>query len=620
MDGDAYIQALTRYIQKEGKRLAQRNPDPPVAISLHHLYYLLTRIDDLEVPIGPLNIRLEDLNRDSQASTSSSSNYVSFRKKNSDAASIRSVSSIRSVMSTVGTSVWTGFGVFGSSIRTEELIAEDLKQLYSAFCKLPTLRICPNPSIKLINGFEEYPFDTAVPLLAFKNLQFLEIFGYSPKQFYGWDEVSEQVRSLVVKRCGINDVALLTIGVVKEELEKKRRKAERATRHWQSISDNGNSVPSSPRPTTQNSYFQQKVQSMEPADRPRSASPNSMLCRPNNTSRKHSRYDRLQSSTSLMSECPPPFVLPPGKWRFLRFLSLSDNALSTISVEALAPLAANLNFLDLSRNNFTTIPAALATLSSLRSLDMAKNQIESLHSLLQSPLPGISTLNLRANKLATIAGIDRLPSLERVDLRENQLRDPTEVARLNAAPNFSEMWIAGNPFTRTHYDHRTTIFNVFRANSGMADDITLDGRKPGILEKRSLEPRATESVPPPSKAAQLKVANSITSTPSKLDAEIASTNDLPDEELSVKLKKKVHKSRVIDLSSPGKANPGRDLSTSPASRHSVDTPAKAEMREKANGEEYRKKIEALKQEVGSGWIRVINEDSFRDKQNEVRQE
>lgn len=608
MDGDTYIQALTKWVQREGKRLAQRSPDPPIAISIHHLYYILTRFDDLEVPIGPLNVRLESINDDHQPSGSTSSNYVSFSKQNSDAASVRSVSSIRSVMSTMTSSVWNGFGVFGTGSPTEEQIVVDLKQLYSAFCKIPTIRISPNKSVKQIKGFEEYPFDTAVPLLAFKNLQFLEIIKYSPKQFYGWDEVSEQLRGLVLKRSGIDDVALLTSGLIKQELEKKRRKAERATRHWQNISDSVPAAPNSPRPSTQPTMSQIKLQTSEHSDRPRSTSPTSTMTRPAYTNRTSSRYVRQLSSSSSSSDTPLPFILPPTKWRFLRYLSLSDNGLSYISAEALSPLVGNLNFLDLSNNLFSSIPAALSTLSSLRSLDISRNKIESLHALLQSPLPGISTLSVRGNILRSIAGIERLPSLERVDLRENQLKDPTELARLNTAPNIIEIWVEGNSFTRSHYNYRTTIFNLFRANSEMTDDITLDGKKPGMIEKRSLVARMTESGAP--KITPADHNGDTIPGPQESEFSVAGGRQSFDsEEVSVKTKRKVHKSRIIDLSTTTPKDPSEGKIIAPLHKQeSLPTEAYVKVE---SGDEYRKRIEALKQEVGSDWLRVINEESFR---------
>lgn len=121
----------------------------------------------------------------------------------SDSLSIHSVTSVRSVMTGVS-SLWSNLG-FGSSITSRQEKAKaaldaDLKYLYSAFTKVPCLKLAPDRKAKLVEGYEEFPFDTAVPLLAFKNTSSLEICDIDIRQFFGWDKLSEQLRSLVVKR------------------------------------------------------------------------------------------------------------------------------------------------------------------------------------------------------------------------------------------------------------------------------------------------------------------------------------------------------------------------------------------------------------------------------------
>jgi len=120
--------------------------------------------------------------------------------------------------------------------------------------------------------------------------------------------------------------------------------------------------------------------------------------------------------------------------------------------------------------------------------------IDSLHSLTRNPLPAISALNLRANRLHSLAGIERLLPLERLDLRDNRLADPMELARLTGIPEIREIYVEGNPFTRTHRDYRITIFNLFRQTPGYTDDITIDGTGPTYAEKRYLVERA--EIPP----------------------------------------------------------------------------------------------------------------------------
>ena len=116
-------------------------------------------------------------------------------------------------------------------------------------------------------------------------------------------------------------------------------------------------------------------------------------------------------------------ILPASKWRFLKHLSLADNSLTSISASSLTPLANTLHSLDLSSNLFTQIPDSLASLTALRALNLAHCMIDSLHSLTRNPLPAITALNLRANRLQSIAGIEKLYPLERLDLRDNRLTE-----------------------------------------------------------------------------------------------------------------------------------------------------------------------------------------------------
>lgn len=184
---------------------------------------------------------------------------------------------------------------------------------------------------------------------------------------------------------------------------------------------------------------------------------------------------------------------PSTKWRFLRHLSLADNALTHITPASIAPLANTLQSLDLSTNLFTEIPDSLATLTSLRALNLSNCMIEGLHSLGRNPLPAITTLNLRSNRLTSLAGVERLLSLERVDFRDNKLTDPTELARLTCVPELSEIYVYRNPFTKTHSSHRITIFNLFRKTPGYTDDVIIDSTGPTAGEKKQLVDRVPEA-------------------------------------------------------------------------------------------------------------------------------
>lgn len=672
----------------------------PAKLSLtpHHLYYLLTRFEELNIPVGPMGVRLENIHAES-----SPANYVSFlrdssaqsrrRNRSSDSLSIHSVSSVKSVMSGMS-SLWSSFGLGASaemkSAKAKAALDADLKYLYSAFTKIPCLRLAPDRKSRLIEGFEEFPFDTAVPLLAFKNVSALEICDIDIRQFFGWDQLAERVRSLTVKRGGIEDPAELIIAIVLDDMDRRRRRSAKS----QSspiisypvstpgiLTDAQSSTP--PSPTSQTVQIggsapsgHYHAMSRGPSDssrsssktRPRSSSPTRPASsRNSSTTNTHHRSHRMRRSGSGSSHSSSTSTVLPGsshgpnltanlpttKWRFLRHLSLADNSLTSISSAALVPLANSLSSLDLSSNLFTSIPESLSTLSNLRALNLSGNMIDSLHSLTRNPLPAITALNLRGNRLASIAGIERLLSLERLDLRENRLADPTELARLTGVPNMAEIWVAGNPFTKTHSSYRVMIFNLFRSTPGYTDDITLDSQGPGMVEKRSLVERAAElpNVPvvrvPQSQSIMVNTVAPVDSKKKEKQESEKSVKMVNTGEVA-RAKKKTGRRRVVELGredgslsidehrftsskspqtipSQSSVSPSKTLTapkdiphppeeSSSGAESSPPQHASSSPRENVNwelrGDEYRRKVEALKSEVGSGWLSVLSEEGM----------
>lgn len=526
-----------------------------LSLTPHHLFYLLSRFEELSIEVGPMKIRLENLH-----DTTTATNYVSFlsssqrtKSRSSDVGSIRSVSSVRTVMSSMS-ALWSGFGI-GSSItaaRTERqkaALATDMKYLYSAFTKIPCLTLAPDWKAKLIRGYEEFPFDSAVPLYVFKNLQFLDISGIDYRQFFGWDRLAEQLRTLTLKRANIDDPGEILIDIVLDDMDRRRRRSSK-TQHSptgayahassprrspvvrQGDLNRTSSVSGSPDPRRASvgdimvgSLSNESVEStslrnsrrpsvirietddpklVSKSGRPRSHSPTRPISSRHHTtigrsshkvrrsgsgssqsSLSDSWYNPRNSASALM----PVDILPASKWRFLTHLSLAENSLTVITSESLSPLANTLRSLDISENLFTQIPDSLATLTALQALNLSQCMIDSLNSLVRNPLPAISALNLRANRLQSIAGIEKLYPLLRLDLRDNRLTDPMELARLTGIPEIREIWVEGNPFTKTHRDYRITIFNLFRKTPGYMEDIVIDASPPTYSEKRYLVDR-----------------------------------------------------------------------------------------------------------------------------------
>lgn len=636
--------------------------------------------------MGPMNVRLENIHAEA-----SPANYVSFLSQSqrsqgrSDRDSIHSVSSVRSVMSGMS-NLWSGFGLGSSTsaVKTEKAKAQlliDLKYLYSAFTKIPCLRLSPDRKARLIGGYEEFPFDTAVPLLAFKNVSALEICDVDFRQFYGWDKLAEQLRSLTVKRSNVDDPTDLFVNIVLDDMDKRRRRSSKAQIPWSAspslrFGDVGraNSTPSSPmiddklgQSPKKNHHSQQesdisvsqrqrlRTKSASPS-RPSSSRQDGSYHYPRANSGKVKRSGSGSSNSSTHSLGPSPIgILPASKWRFLRHLSLADNSLTSMTSSSLAPLSNNLLSLDLSSNLFSEIPDALSILTSLRALNLCNCMIESLHSLKRNPLPAITALNLRANRLVSVAGVERLLSLERLDLRDNRIQDPTELARLTGIPDIHEIWVLRNPFVKSHSNYRVTIFQLFRNTPGYSEDIMIDASAPGYGERRQLRDRVIEPEGIPiAKKTPLELESNVPPqtqdspesqrpSPQTTQSEFAVGSgrrrkgprrrivDLARESSSINQQSLMGISQDIARPTPADVSPRSKPTLTPPlpspqaaevigsvghSPQDVSDKGRSLVSEiqtlnlNVNGEAYRQKIESLKSEVGSNWLSMLSEEGW----------
>lgn len=596
-----------------------------LTLTPHHLFYLLSQFEDLSIAVGSMNVRLENIHNDS------SSSYVSFlnqpRRTRGDRDSIHSVSSVRSVMSGMS-AVWSSFGLsskdsVAKSEKAKAALEADLKYLYSAFTKIPCLRLAPDRRARLIRGYEEFPLDTAVPLHAFKNLSALEIIDIDFRSFYGWDRLSEQLRTLTLKRANVNDPTDLLTKIVLDDVDKRRRRSSKS--HPSPIP--GGSMAPTPQPVYKYDDASSTSNTHKPASAPGSPSLSSNLAtstspksvpmirggsegerghrrtgsysptRPQTSARQHTqnrhsrghsinKVARSSSGSSNSSEVSLhgnrsssnlfAGVLPPTKWRFLRHLGLADNSLTTLPSDCFLPVANTLHSLDLSSNLFAEIPDSLPTLVALRALNLSNCMINSLRSIAKNPLPAITALNLRGNRLSSLAGIERLLSLERLDLRENNLTDPTEIARLTGLPEIREIWVSGNPFTKTHSNYRVTIFNLFRRTPGFTEDIIIDASGPGYSERKQLVERVAEPESAPVvRPVDSEPAKTVSKVPAPMRQEVlsqdtttAATTEVPGVPGATH-RKRSNRRRIVDLSREESIT---QVFTSPSSQQNLQKP------------------------------------------------
>ena len=404
-------------------------------IDTHHLSYILIRLEALGINVGTLDVKLENPSRPTS--------YINFAS--TDKTETLSLSSFRSSLSAVS-NLSLGPSWWGKPAPPS--IDVELKYIYSSFTKLPTLSV-RSPGPKVITELQNDPSnDCAIPLDSFKNLQSLECVDIDPRVLLGWDRVADSVRSLVVKRGGMEDVSDVFIGLVLDD--QATREGQGTTLRRKRIASgpprrgsfHGTRLPDSVPEVSEDAHTEE-----EPSDAPK---------------------------------------LPSWKWGFLKHLSLADNSLTFFPTTPL-PYLTSVTHLDISSNLLVSVPPGLSALYNLISLNLSDNMIDSVLGIYQR-LGSITSINLSKNRLESICGLERLAALERVDIRHNFLDESAEVGRLAVLPNIKEVWVEGNPLTEIEEGHRIRCFDYFWKEG---KTIILDGAHPGFNEKRHL----TEPIP-----------------------------------------------------------------------------------------------------------------------------
>lgn len=488
---EEYIRALSAFVRLHESKLADfaRRPPPPTVPSWttvltlgvlssevpavrkpplilrldpHHLYFLLLKAEEAGIAgIGSLDVLIDggptrpmSINYGADFAVPGSRLSGGMLDRDSDAMSFRSTFSAVSSFS-------LGSGWWGSSPPPPRDESIDVKYLYSSMTKLPALRLVPFtfssapssaaiPTLsKPVKDFQDCPPpETAVPLRAFKNLSSLIIEDLDPRAFLGWDVLSLQLRSLEVKRSGIEDLGELLCDAVVEDYERSKKGrggvgSERRRRQGQS---------------------QSRDDLSEQAVVPHPAS--------------------SEIPEAEVSAYPVP---PASAWSRLVHLSVSSNSLTFIPSTPLLYLTA-LTSLDLSSNLLISIPSGLSALHSLRSLNLSDNMIDSLLGVSKA-LGNVIVINLSKNRIDNLSGLDRLFALERIDLRENRLSESLEISRLATLPCLKEVWIEGNSFAKglteggeEHY--RAKCFSYFVREG--KNNVKLDGSEPSSSERRGI--------------------------------------------------------------------------------------------------------------------------------------
>lgn len=499
LDGDVFIQQVATYVRRHEDVLAHglarlqllgASGDKPVRIqfSLHHLYYLLDRINCPE-EVGALNVKLD---ADDWGGTEPTFIlFLTLSHKLPADSDTKLISLIGSVKLMVLLAL-TYFRLMNFS-KDPKVVSKDLKYVYLVFTKLPCLVLSPRTKLAPVAGFEEYPCDTAVPLKLFSNLQVLEICEYDPNEIYGWHLLSEHLRILVVKNATkLNDLTHLLFQLVVDDEYGRALFAVAHQLPYHKRSSLGNLLGSYGHPNTNGLGITQSGASgagHSSAAAAAAAASNSAFRRP-----------RLRASTlDASSYSNKPLVLPlrhgpsppdgptrdytllaPSKWPQLKQLSVTDLAILSIPAYAFKPLL-GLVKLNLSSNLLEEIPPGLHHLPNLKYLNLSGNYIKSLANLPRT-LTHLVLLNLNNNKLTSLQGLERLARCERIDLRRNFLRSTAEFRSLVLlyikCPQLSHVYLAGNQLAK---GYRVELFNLFNGVK-YKNSIKIDDLRPGYFE------------------------------------------------------------------------------------------------------------------------------------------
>ena len=142
-------------------------------------------------------------------------------------------------------------------------------------------------------------------------------------------------------------------------------------------------------------------------------------------------------------EVQGPGPLSDLVWPALSLLRLRNCGLTRL--DATLHLLPHCALIDLSHNSITHV-VHLHDCLHLTTLDVSHNRVRVLSNL-DRVLGNVVTLNLSYNRIASLDGLNKLYSLEQLDLRGNLIDDPVEIAHLALLPCLERLALSPNPLS-----------------------------------------------------------------------------------------------------------------------------------------------------------------------------
>ncbi|KAJ7975255.1 Outer arm dynein light chain 1 [Quillaja saponaria] len=143
---------------------------------------------------------------------------------------------------------------------------------------------------------------------------------------------------------------------------------------------------------------------------------------------------------------------PP--WNRLSFVSCACNGL--VLMDESLQLLPSVETLDLSRNKFAKVDN-LRRCSKLKHLDLGFNHLRTISSFSEVSCQIVKVV-LRNNALTTLRGIEKLKSLEGLDVSYNIISNFSELEYLAGLPSLQNLWLEGNPLCCARW-YREQVFS-----------------------------------------------------------------------------------------------------------------------------------------------------------------
>lgn len=343
--------------------------------------------------------------------------------------------------------------------------------------------------------------------------------------------------------------------------------------------------------------------------------------------------DWLEGLLCVLKDTEAPTTI---RFPSLQYLSLPNTSLFTFPLPE-GYVSSSLTHLDVSGNLLNALPATLAQLTALQSLNIRTNLVTSVRNAVKLA-PHLKALNLRENKIDCLAGLDALRDLQRVDVRHNAIYDVDELSRLAVLPCLREVWAAGNPFTTDEANEdarwKVRVWEAFVVEQGeeVMERLSLDGYLATWAERRTVMTRVRRrgrtarpresareetETRSSSRAHEHATAPAIaTPTPSRarrkqrivqLDetarALVVDTDPPPE-----RVKMALEDALESPMTSVEETRPSRRTNGNGSSEETPEPTAEPRAiaeEPSEGGEELRKRMEALRTEVGDSWLSVL---------------